>query len=117
MAFIAEPPMEEEIRFRDYHKNECYQGEPKLFVKEMWYHGYGKIAVVPSVNVEYSNEAAKNIKALKGYRSQNVSNEGGDLKIDWKTEPPAKVKCMPGDYEHQTFVSWDEGFLHTIAAV
>lgn len=61
--------MEEKIRFRDHCKNECYQGEPKLFAKDMWYHGYEKIAVVPNVNVEYSSEATEKIKVLKVYTS------------------------------------------------
>jgi alpha-1,3-mannosyltransferase len=109
-AFTAKPLMEGKIQFRDHHENECYQGEPKLFAKDMWYHGYGKIAVVPSVNVEYSDEAAKKIKALKGYTSQHLDKEGEDIQIQWEIEPPAKVKCMPGGYKDQTFVPWDEGF-------
>ncbi|KAF1837353.1 alpha-1,3-mannosyltransferase CMT1 [Decorospora gaudefroyi] len=109
-AFTAKLLMEKKIAFRAHKENECYQGEPKLFAKDMWFHGYGKIAVVPSVNVEYSDEAAKKIKALKGYASKHVANEGDDVKITWETSPPEKVKCMP-DYQHQSFVAWDEG-LH-----
>ncbi|RAR16233.1 glycosyltransferase family 69 protein [Stemphylium lycopersici] len=65
-AFTAKPLMEKKIKFRAHNDGECYQGEPKLFAKDMWFHGYGKIAVVPSVNVEYSDDAAKKIKTLKG---------------------------------------------------
>jgi len=100
--------MEKKIRFRAHKEDECFQGEPKLFAKDMWFNGYGKIAVVPSVNVEYSDEAAKKIKALKGYPSKHFANEGDDAKINWETSPPEKVKCMP-DHQHQTFVAWDEG--------
>jgi len=106
-AFTAKPLMEKKIKFRAHKEGECFQGEPKLFAKDMWFNGYGKIAVVPSVNVEYSNEATQKIKNLKGYTSKHVANEG-DTKIEWETSPPAKVKCMP-DYRHQTFVAWDEG--------
>ncbi|KAF2197735.1 hypothetical protein GQ43DRAFT_475184 [Delitschia confertaspora ATCC 74209] len=105
-AFTAKPLMEGKIKFRGHYEGECFQGEPKLFAKDMWYHGYGKIAVVPSVNVEYNNEAGKRIKTLKGYTSANV---GEDLKIKWETEPPKLVKCMAHGYVDQQFLPWDEG--------
>jgi alpha-1,3-mannosyltransferase len=38
--------------------------------------GYGKIAMVPTVNIEYSDDAAKRIKALKGYVSYWVDKDG-----------------------------------------
>ena len=107
-AFTAKPLMEKKIKFRAHKEGECFQGEPKLFAKDMWFNGYGKIAVVPSVNVEYSDEAAKKIKALKGYVSKHLENEGDDVRIDWETSPPEKVKCMP-NYQHQSFRAWDEG--------
>ncbi|KAF1969437.1 hypothetical protein BU23DRAFT_539558 [Bimuria novae-zelandiae CBS 107.79] len=107
-AFTAKPLLDGRIRFRARGPGECFQGEPKLFAKDLWAKGYGKIAVVPSVNVEYSDEAAKKIKALKGYVARHVVNEGDDGRIDWETKPPEKVKCMP-DYQHQAFVDWDEG--------
>jgi alpha-1,3-mannosyltransferase len=100
--------MERKIEFRAHKEGECFQGEPKLFAKDMWFHGYGKIAVVPSVNVEYSDDAAKKIKELKGYTSKYVAKEGDDSKIEWETQPPEKVKCMPG-YAQQSWVAWDEG--------
>jgi alpha-1,3-mannosyltransferase len=74
----------------------------------MWANRYGKIAVVPSVNVEYSDEATRKIKALKGYVARHVANEGDSGRIEWETKPPEEVKCMP-DYQYQTFVDWDEG--------
>ena len=43
--------------------------------------------------MEYSEEAAKKIKSLKGYTSRRVGNEGEDFKINWETEPPAKVSA------------------------
>jgi alpha-1,3-mannosyltransferase len=107
-AFTAKPLLDGRIKFRARGPGECFQGEPKLFAKDMWAKGFGKIAVVPSVNVEYSDEAAKKIKALKGYVTRHVANEGDGGKIEWQTKPPEKVKCMP-DYQHQTFVDWDEG--------
>ncbi|KAI4697648.1 uncharacterized protein J4E84_000780 [Alternaria hordeiaustralica] len=107
-AFTAKPLMEKKIKFRTHKEGECFQGEPKLFAKDMWFNGYGKIAVVPSVNVEYSDEGTKKLRALKGSTSKHVADEGDDIKIEWEVSPPEKVKCMP-DYRHQTFVAWDEG--------
>lgn len=107
-AFTAKPLMDGTIAFRAHKEGECFQGEPKLFAKDMWFHGFGKIAVIPSVNVEYSDDAAKKIKALKGYTSKHVANEGDDVRIEWESSPPENVKCMP-DYQHQSFIPWDEG--------
>lgn len=98
-AFTAKPLMEKKIIFRAHKEGECFQGEPNLFAKDMWFHGYGRTAVVPTVNVEYSDEAAKKIKQLEGYVSKHVENERGDIAIHWDTSPPKNVKCMP-DYEH-----------------
>ncbi|KAJ4322193.1 hypothetical protein N0V94_002541 [Neodidymelliopsis sp. IMI 364377] len=107
-AFTAKPLLDGRIKFRARGPGECFQGEPKLFAKDMWAKGHGRIAVVPSVNVEYSDEGTRKIKALKGYVARHVANEGDDGRIEWQTKPPEKVKCMP-DYQHQTFVDWDEG--------
>jgi len=81
-AFTAKPLLEGFIKFRARGPGECFQGEPKLFAKDMWAKGYGKIAVVPSVNVEYSDEATKGIKTLKGYVSRHVANERDDAKLE-----------------------------------
>lgn len=110
ITFTAKPLIEGKLKFRGSHLSECFQGEPKIFAKEMWYNGYGKIAVIPSVNLEYSDEAAKKIKAQKGYVSKWVDAEGttNDLQIEWDSEPPPKVKCIP-NYENQTWPLWDEG--------
>lgn len=61
--------MEQKIRFRtvkrgkgDSEDQEYYMGEPTLFCKDMWHKGYGRIAVVPSVNVGYDNEESTKAK-------------------------------------------------------
>lgn len=114
ITFTAKPLIERKLEFRSSRESECFQGEPKIFAKEMWYNGYGKMAVIPSVNLEYSDEKAKIIKAQKGYVSKwvNADNKDKDLKIEWDPVPPPKVKCMP-NYEHQTWVPWDEGLPDT----
>jgi alpha-1,3-mannosyltransferase len=111
VAFTVKPIVDGKISFRtaDEERGECFQGEPQLFCKDMWFHGYGKIAVVPAVNLEYTDVQAKKIKAAKGYTSQWVGGEGQvDEKIDWQLAPPEKVKCMP-TWENQFWQAWDEG--------
>lgn len=71
--------------------------------------GYGRIAVVPAVNVAYGAEDARKIKALKGFAGRLLEEGDGVAKIGWVGVPPAMVKCMPGDYADQMFVAWDEG--------
>ena len=105
-AFSAKPLLEQKVRFRRSHEKECPgQGEPQLFCKDLWHFGYRKIAVVPSVNLEYSDDAARKIKEAKGYTSQWV--EGDNDKIVWEDTPPATVKCMNG-YANQIWVPWNE---------
>ena len=112
-VFTAKPILEQTIKFRNSAEGECYQGEPELFCKDMWRSGYGKIAVVPSVNLEYTDEAATKIKALKGYVSQYVNQNGNNedgqsLKIEWEMDPPSLVKCIPQSYTNQSWVPWNE---------
>jgi len=108
-VFTAKPLIERKIKFRSPYENECYQGEPQLFCKDMWYFGYGRIAVVPSVNLEYTDDAARKIKSAKGYVSRWVKNEidnGMPERIEWET-PPSHTKCIPS-YSNQSWVSWNE---------
>lgn len=109
-AFSAKLLLEQKIKFRSKFGDECFQGEPQLFCKEMWHLGYGKIAVVPAVNLEYSDEAARKIKALKGYVSQWVNKDGDNddssMQIEWETNPPPLIKCM-STYGNQTWLPWD----------
>ena len=76
-----------------------------IFSKELWHLGYGKTAVVPSVNVEYSDDEARDIKSLKGYVSTEIGEEN-DI-IEWEANPPDKVKCMASWHE-QEWRPWDE---------
>lgn len=110
VAFTAEPIVEKTISFRSPNKGlgECAQGEPQLFCKDMWFHGYGKIATVPAVNLEYSDEQAKKINEAKGYTSEWVSRPGHvDEAISWQLGPPEQVKCMPS-WKNQFWQAWNE---------
>ncbi len=98
---------QEGVRFRRARVGECHQGEPQLFCKDLWGRGFGKIAVVPVVNLEYSDEAGRKIKDAKGYVSKWVGADGWrDEAIEWRAEPPAEVKCM-AVYAEQFFEPWN----------
>ena len=111
-VFTATPFLEGAIRFRrSDERHECPQGEPKTWCADLWRLGYGRIAVVPVVNVEYADEAAMRIKDVKGYVSNWMGGVGEiDQLIRWEAEPPARVKCMP-TYGNQTWLPWDGGQL------
>ncbi|KAJ4221585.1 hypothetical protein NW759_006831 [Fusarium solani] len=101
-------PLLNGLRFRDSRKDECFQGEPQLFCKDLWFKGYRKIAAIPSVNLEYTDKNARRLKELKGYTSQVVAEEDeANVRIEWQYEPPQKVKCMP-EFHRQTWLPWDE---------
>ncbi|KUI68616.1 Alpha-1,3-mannosyltransferase CMT1 [Cytospora mali] len=102
-AFTAKPLLDGKVGFR----------------RDMWFHGYGRIAVVPSVNLEYSNEKGRWIKAERGYASDWTAREGGEageegegeddmppMKIEWRG-PPRRVKCVP-EFTRQFWVPWNE---------
>lgn len=77
----------------------------------MWHLGYGRIAVIPSINLEYTDEAARKIKSTKGYVSRWVESEGDNdmpLQIEWESSAPPLVKCIPAGWSSQIWVPWDE---------
>ncbi|KAI8713041.1 hypothetical protein NCS52_01247400 [Fusarium sp. LHS14.1] len=103
-------PLLHGLRFRDVRgdKGECFQGEPELFCKDLWFRGYRKIAVVPSVHLEYSDERGADIKKLKGYTSELVKDLDDDgTQVEWVMQPPEEVRCMP-DWQHQSWRPWNE---------
>ena len=112
VVFTAKPMIQNKIRFRRSKPGECYSGEPRLFCKDLWMEGYSKIAVVPSVNLDYSDKSAKKAKGLYGYVSEAVKGENvndGSLRIVWDDKPPEQVKCM-ADFADQSWVPWNQGF-------
>lgn len=112
VAFTAAPVVRGEVAFRSSRPHECFQGEPQLFCKDMWFKGYGKIAVVPSVNLQYTDELGRRVKKQKGYVAELIADEaeaknGTALLVPWKLDPPELVKCMP-DFKDQTWLPWNE---------
>ncbi|ROW02180.1 hypothetical protein VSDG_02520 [Cytospora chrysosperma] len=118
VAFTAKPLLDGRVDFRRVDEGECFQGEPQLFCKDMWFSGYGRIAVVPSVSLEYSDERGRWVKEDRGYTSDWTAREGdgGDddgagedapsMRVDWKG-PPDRVKCMP-TFTMQSWLPWNE---------
>lgn len=110
-VFTAKPFMEQKIKFRfvpNDDEKECYQAEPNLFAKDMWYHGYGRIGVVPTVNLAYSDGDAKNLRKQKGWMQQHLIPDD-EAMIEWTSEPPAKVVCVPWLRGDQTWHAWNQG--------
>ncbi|TVY15815.1 Alpha-1,3-mannosyltransferase CMT1 [Lachnellula arida] len=105
-AFTARPLLEQKIKFRRSAEGECYMGEPTIFCKELWYLGYGKIAVVPTVNVEYTDVNSRKIKKQKGTVSSHLDGKDENDMIKWQG-PPEKVKCAPNWYS-QAWLPWNE---------
>ncbi|OAG37570.1 hypothetical protein AYO21_08178 [Fonsecaea monophora] len=111
VVFKAEPLLSHSIKFRAAYKDECYTGEPTLFCKDLWTLGYGRIAIIPSVNVGYNDEQSRNTKSKHGYASANIQQAEHDMglstEIEWKTSPPQLVKCQP-DWTHSSWAPWDD---------
>lgn len=111
VAFTAEPLVKNEVGFRAVRdkKGECFMGEPTIFCKDLWWAGYGRVAVVPSVNLEYSDNLGRRVKTEKGFVSDWVAkgiNGSVREQIEW-TGPPDMVKCMP-TFNIQSWVSWNQ---------
>lgn len=115
MAFTAKPILHNEVDFRRNRDGECFQGEPLLFCKDLWFAGYQRIAVVPSVNLEYGAERGAWIKESRGFAYQWVDEEEDvvegrpSLRIEW-SGPPDEVKCMP-KFTDQNWRPWNESLV------
>jgi len=51
-------------------------GEPTLFCKDMWHEEYGKIAVIPSVNVGYNDEESRKVKQAHSRTGNGLRRKG-----------------------------------------
>lgn len=116
VAFTAKPVVEGKVRFRASRENErgeCRHSECQLLCKDLWWEGYGRIMMVPSVNVAYDLKTARAVRQIQGSTSSWVEKEKDDGweddKIKW-LPPPDLVKCMP-DFDQQTWRPWNETLL------
>jgi alpha-1,3-mannosyltransferase len=109
VVFTARPVVEGKVGFRGARRErgECHAGEPGLFCKDLWWEGYGRIMVVPTVGLEYAEEAGAALKGLKGFTAALVAEETGrETPIEW-APPPDLVKCMP-TFNDQSWRPWNE---------
>ncbi|KAI6325835.1 hypothetical protein MCOR14_001339 [Pyricularia oryzae] len=114
---VADPRQKvDPVRFRRNMEldGECYMGEPTLFAKDLWYRGFGKIAVVPSVALSYTMADGEKMKRLKGWVSDFVGDKGPELdenpipeRITWQLSPPKEVLCAR-TWQTQRWVPWDQ---------
>ncbi|KAH8771903.1 family 69 glycosyltransferase [Diaporthe sp. PMI_573] len=117
VALSADPILYGDMVFRGYHSGECFQGEPELFCKDLWHKGWGKIAVVPSVSLAYSDDQGRALKALKGHTSKWVGPEQDkNSKIAWQKDPPQQVKCMDV-MGKPDWRPWDETLITSSSAL
>ena len=112
VALAAGPFMDGSIRFRgvEYDQKECFQGEPTLLAKDLWLNGFGRTAVVPSINTAYSYDHFEIVRRERGGVSDHLCQSDVE-KITWKTEPPEKVKCKPTWEDKDTWVPWNQGLV------
>jgi alpha-1,3-mannosyltransferase len=106
-VFRAKPIIDREVEFRRSIDGECVMGEPTLFCKDFWRRGYGKIQVVPTVNVAYTVNEGRNAKKVRGRVGDTVNQEveaNNDPLVQWQITPPPMVKCAMF-WSHPSWVS------------
>lgn len=117
VALTAKPFMDGSLRFRGVEggdredKNgECYQGEPNLLTKDMWYLGYGRIATLPTITTAYDYWDAHSTREIRGSVTLHTRllNSTSEEKIAWVKDPPKKFYCIPLGRDPE-WVPWDQG--------
>ncbi|OCT52828.1 alpha-1,3-mannosyltransferase CMT1 [Cladophialophora carrionii] len=107
-AIGARPFVDGRIRFRTQVPGECHLGEPVHLAKDLWRLGYGKIAVIPSVNLGYSVEDSIIAKDAHGWVSKMVEQGSMELnRIVWQEKPPGQIKCLEGDWHKPSWEPFD----------
>ncbi|KIX97772.1 uncharacterized protein Z520_06550 [Fonsecaea multimorphosa CBS 102226] len=114
-VFTAKPLLQHNVTFRASRGDECHMGEPLLLSKDFWKCGYGRIAVVPSVNIGYNDDESRRTKKRYGFATEIVQRVEQDLnvgairhnKIRWQAAPPKTVKCE-ADIPHPSENEVDE---------
>lgn len=93
-AVFTAKPILQGLSFRGPLQTECTHSEFELFCKDLWLRGYGKIAVIPTVNLQHAVEKGR-IKRDKGHVSDLVGGqEAAEERIDW-LHAPKHVECVP----------------------
>ncbi|OWZ53013.1 alpha-1,3-mannosyltransferase CMT1 [Cryptococcus neoformans 125.91] len=93
------PPHNVRFRRGDVEKGECAASECTLIATDFWKAGFGKVAVVPSVQLAYERDVAKDIIEDLGKQKEQLGWIDGippehlDNEIEWRIRPPKKVRC------------------------
>ncbi|WVN89960.1 uncharacterized protein L203_105190 [Cryptococcus depauperatus CBS 7841] len=95
------PPYNVRFRRSDRSKGECAASECTLIASDFWKIGFGKIGVVPSVQLAYERDTAQDIIEDVGKQKEELGWNDGvppnhlDTLIRWTDKPPEKVRCHP----------------------
>lgn len=91
------------VRFRRSRRDvdECAASECTLICSDFWKHGFGKIQVVPSVQLAYERDVAIQTEYRMQQERHTLGWQDGvprskgrlDRGLQWQREPPAKVRC------------------------
>lgn len=102
------------MRFRAHRDGECPHTGTLLFCKGVWSGAIGPIAVIPSVNLAYSDEEAARVKEVKGYVQNWTVKASSEDRYDavstYLYGPPEMLRCMSAEGRQRT-VPWDEGLF------
>ncbi|KAI9849196.1 MAG: hypothetical protein M1838_000273, partial [Thelocarpon superellum] len=96
-AFQGAPIIAEELHFRGPAPDECTFGEPLLFCMDLWRMKRGKIQIVPTVNVAYTDEIAALVATKHGLIEDHVDVNDPTVAttMNWTAQPPGQLKCLP----------------------
>lgn len=95
------PPFNVRFRRSNLKLDECAASECTLIASDFWKYGWGRVQVVPSVQLAYSHKVAdetaralKRRKAILGWRN-GVPPAKHDSRIKWAKDAPQRVRCHP----------------------
>ncbi|GHJ85676.1 hypothetical protein NliqN6_2078 [Naganishia liquefaciens] len=98
------PPHNVRFRRSDVARGECAASECGLVCADYWKAGFGKVQVVPSVQLAYERDVAIQTEYLMqqqrlelGWRDGTPPVRGGKLYkgLTWRTQPPERIRCNP----------------------
>ncbi|KAL7422698.1 hypothetical protein Q5752_001989 [Cryptotrichosporon argae] len=95
------PPFNVRFRRGDESRGECAASECTLLASDFWKVGWGRVQVVPSVQLAYDRDTA--VKSDRMLRQQQwdlgwidgVPPAELDTTVRWSPTPPEKVRCHP----------------------
>ncbi|ORX37681.1 cryptococcal mannosyltransferase 1-domain-containing protein [Kockovaella imperatae] len=94
------PPYNVRFRKGDASKGECTASECTLVAQDFWANGFGRVQVVPSVQLAYEIHPAKENRDDLAMQQEKLGWVDGvppesEATISWSTTPPPRVRCHP----------------------